>query len=224
MPTQRLLHEPSSSFVHCSQNWKKPACASGRGWGDRFESIHELRRWSVVKEKELPASATMWVNLRIIMLSKRRQTPKNTHRVNICMEVKEGQKSSMVMDGCKRVVSPSQEELARKESEGTLWVIKCSTSCFERWLKGSAQLPKLIKLLRAVHVTVCICVHAKLFQLCPTLCDPMDCSLPGSSVHGDSPGKNTGVGCPALLQGIFLTQVSNSYPLHLLHCRRVLYH
>ena len=31
-------------------------------------------------------------------------------------------------------------------------------------------------------------------QLCPTLCDPMDCSLPGPSVHGDSPGKNTGVG------------------------------
>ena len=28
------------------------------------------------------------------------------------------------------------------------------------------------------------CVHAKSFQLCPTLCDPMDHSLPGSSVHG----------------------------------------
>ena len=27
-------------------------------------------------------------------------------------------------------------------------------------------------------------------QLCPTLCNPVDCSLPGSSVHGDSPGKN----------------------------------
>ena len=37
-------------------------------------------------------------------------------------------------------------------------------------------------------------------QSCPTLCDSMDCSLPGSSVHGDSPGKNTGVGCYALLQ------------------------
>ena len=37
-------------------------------------------------------------------------------------------------------------------------------------------------------------------QSCPTLCDPMDCSLPGSSVHGDSPGKNIGVGCHALLQ------------------------
>ena len=35
----------------------------------------------------------------------------------------------------------------------------------------------------------------------PTLCNPMDCSPPGSSAHGDSPGKNTGVGCHALLQG-----------------------
>jgi len=34
-----------------------------------------------------------------------------------------------------------------------------------------------------------------------TLCNPMECGLPGSSVHGDSPGKNTGVGCHALLQG-----------------------
>ena len=46
-------------------------------------------------------------------------------------------------------------------------------------------------------------------QSCPTLCDPMDGSLPGSSVHGDSPGKNTRVDCHALLQGIFLTQGLN---------------
>ena len=32
---------------------------------------------------------------------------------------------------------------------------------------------------------------------------PMDCSPLGSSVYGDSPGKNTGVVCYALLQGIF---------------------
>ena len=38
-------------------------------------------------------------------------------------------------------------------------------------------------------------------QSCPTLCDPMDCIPPDSSVHGDSPGKNTGVGCHFLLQG-----------------------
>ena len=39
-------------------------------------------------------------------------------------------------------------------------------------------------------------------QSCPVLCDPMDCSPPGSSVRGDSPDKNTGVGFHALLQGI----------------------
>ena len=37
-------------------------------------------------------------------------------------------------------------------------------------------------------------------QSCPTLSDPMDCSLPGSSVHGDFPGKSTGVGCHCRLQ------------------------
>ena len=57
-------------------------------------------------------------------------------------------------------------------------------------------------------------------QSCPALFNPTDCSPQGSSVHGDSPGKNTGVGCHALLQGIFPTQGSN---LRLLHCRRILY-
>ena len=38
-------------------------------------------------------------------------------------------------------------------------------------------------------------------QLCPTLCNPMDRSPPGSSVHGGSPGKKTGVGGHVLLQG-----------------------
>ena len=56
-------------------------------------------------------------------------------------------------------------------------------------------------------------------QSCPTLCNPMDCSPLGFSVHGDSPGKNTGVGCHALLQGIFKTQELNPG----LHCRRILY-
>ena len=36
-------------------------------------------------------------------------------------------------------------------------------------------------------------------QSCPTLCEPMNYSLPGSSVHGNFPGKNTGVGCHFLL-------------------------
>ena len=43
-------------------------------------------------------------------------------------------------------------------------------------------------------------------QSCLTLCDPVDGSPPASSVHGESPGKNTGVVGHALLHGIFPTQ------------------
>ena len=68
------------------------------------------------------------------------------------------------------------------------------------------------------------CLHAKLLQSYLTLCNPMDCSPPGSSVHEDSPGKNIGLGCHALPEGIFLTQRSNPHLLHPLHCRQILYH
>ena len=66
-----------------------------------------------------------------------------------------------------------------------------------------------------------LCVWVLSCSVVSTLCDPMDCSPPGSSVHGDSPDKNTGVGCYALLQGIFPTQGSNP---GLPHCRQILYH
>ena len=55
-------------------------------------------------------------------------------------------------------------------------------------------------------------------KLYTTLCDPMDYQVPLSMGF---PGKNPGVGCHCLLQGIFLTQESN---LGLLHCRQILYH
>ena len=72
-------------------------------------------------------------------------------------------------------------------------------------------------LLKPSSDDVSLCLVA---QLCPTLCDPVDCGLPGFSVHGDAPGKNTGVGCYAFLQGIFPTQRSNP---GLPHCSRSLY-
>ena len=54
----------------------------------------------------------------------------------------------------------------------------------------------------------------------PTLCDPLDCSPPGSSLcPWDFPGKNTEVNCHFFLLGIFPTQGLN---LSLLHCRRIL--
>ena len=42
------------------------------------------------------------------------------------------------------------------------------------------------------------CMCAKFLQLCPTLCEPMDCGSPGSSVHGI---LQAGVGCHAFFQG-----------------------
>ena len=62
-----------------------------------------------------------------------------------------------------------------------------------------------------VHCTISTsCMHASLVvQSCSTLCNPLDCSLPGSSVHGTI---YTGVGCHALHQGIFQTQRSTPCP------------
>ena len=55
-----------------------------------------------------------------------------------------------------------------------------------------------------------------LLQSCLTLCDPMDCSPPGPSVHGDSPGKN-GSGLPGPPPGDFPNSGSEPASLHPLH-------
>ena len=72
----------------------------------------------------------------------------------------------------------------------------------------------------SVCVCVCVCVCVLVSQLCPTLCDPINCSPPGSSVHG-------------ILQARVLERVAIPFskglrdleidPL-LLHCRQILYH
>ena len=78
--------------------------------------------------------------------------------------------------------------------------------CYRVWVLAPPAVQNPSRLLHEIGIVT---------QSCPTLCDPMDCSSPGSSVHGESPGKNTGVGCHFRLQG------SN---LSLLHWRQILYH
>ena len=72
----------------------------------------------------------------------------------------------------------------------------------------------------AVHA----CLLSRFSQSCPTLCDPMDCSPLGSSVHRIIQAGILELGCHALRQGIFLTQGSNLPLLHLLQWQVVLYH
>ena len=63
-------------------------------------------------------------------------------------------------------------------------------------------------------VCVCTCVHA---QLCLTLCDPMDSSPPGSSIHGIFQARIPEIRSPFPPPGIFLTQELNPRLLYLLH-------
>ena len=71
---------------------------------------------------------------------------------------------------------------------------------------ASLYLPSLVSVSAPWPKCMCVC---SVTQSCPTPCNPMDCSPPGSSVHGIFPGKKTGVGCHFPLWGIFLTQELN---------------
>ena len=66
-----------------------------------------------------------------------------------------------------------------------------------------------------IHVWIPACMHATSLQSCLTLCNPMDCSLPGSSVHGILQARV--LEWVALLHGIFPNQGSNLHLLCLLH-------
>ena len=76
------------------------------------------------------------------------------------------------------------------------------------------SLQEWLYLLKSILIIEGVCLpfwcSGKSAQWCLTLCDPMVCPW-------NSPGKNTGVGCHSLLQGIFPTQGLNPRLLHLLH-------
>ena len=84
--------------------------------------------------------------------------------------------------------------------KGIIWIIYFFKSC-----------DVIFEIYRVTIIFNYFCAQS--LKLCLTLWGPMDCSLPGSSVW-NSPGKNTGVGCHFLFQGIFPTQGLNLCLLH----------
>ena len=86
--------------------------------------------------------------------------------------------------------------------------------------KSSSTGPRtFICLVNIYWMCVCVCVCVCVFSVpesCPTLCDPMDYSPPGSSVHGILQARilEWVVGSHSLLQGIFPIQGSNPGLLH----------
>ena len=73
----------------------------------------------------------------------------------------------------------------------------------------------IVKMLWYIYICAVLCLVT---QSCPSFWNPMGCNLPGSSVHGILQARILEwVGCHALLQGIFLTQLLNPHLLCLLH-------
>ena len=112
--------------------------------------------------------------------------------------------------------------IKKSSKQGKIWeklshprgVSGAMTKCGS-WTGSSSRKRTVGKNLRKPEYSMCLVT-----QSCLTLCNPMDCSPPGTSVHGDSSGRNTGVGRLSLLQEIFPTRELNQ---GLLHCRRILY-
>ena len=99
------------------------------------------------------------------------------------------------------------------------WSFSCTAGITYYLITFQTSRTKVWPLFSFCFCNLCLC--AKLLQLCPTLCDPVNCSLPGSSVHGILQARILEwLAMHALLQGIFQTQGSNP---GLLHCRWILY-
>ena len=108
------------------------------------------------------------------------------------------------------LIQPSLKHAAGVENT-TLWnslEVHAVPSITTRWRpypiydQTSQEMDKNFKDKSREFPTSSLCVPAKSLQSCPTLCDPMDCSLPSRLLcPWDSPSKNTGVGCCAFLQG-----------------------
>ena len=106
---------------------------------------------------------------------------------------------------------------------GRGWAIRGNSQRFS--YAKSCLAARSFRCCKCVCVCVCVCTHMKVkalvTRLCLTLCDPMDCSPPGSSVHEILQARILEWVAISLLQRIFPTERLN---LALPHCRQILYH
>ena len=97
-----------------------------------------------------------------------------------------------------------------KERSHKIWkyILKFSS---DSNIAACMKMDVYFKIWTEINITMfhVLCCAVLSHSVCPTLRDPMDCSLPGCSVYGVSPHKYTGVGCHMLLQEIFPTQGLN---------------
>ena len=128
--------------------------------------------------------STLWMNLENIIVCGRNQTTR---------------RGKSVETGSRWVVAKGWGLAGWRENEK--WLLREHGVQHENVLelrhsRDGCAAPNILNVLTLNTRYMCECLCA---QSCPTLFDPMDCSLPGSSVHRISPGKNTRVGCHVLL-------------------------
>ena len=95
------------------------------------------------------------------------------------------------------VLSPASSPASCRSPGSTCSGLQVSTDAFPCRAFFHVSLPTHCALQGMQTKSGIVCVHTRSLQSRPTLCNPMDCSPPGSFVH-DSPAKNTGAGCQAL--------------------------
>ena len=105
---------------------------------------------------------------------------------------------------------------------GSPWVSSCHTRTIPSALLGLADLPTADLRLLSLHIFTW--AHHTVAQSCLIIAAPRTLACQAPLCPWDFPGKNTGVSCHFLLQGIFPTQGLKLHLPHLLYFGWILYH
>ena len=161
-----------SALFRITKFWKQPWCPSVGEW---INKPGTSKQWNVIqcyKRNKLLSHEKTWGKPKHILLSERHKPEKAT----CCM-----------ISTIWHSVKGKTMKTVKKKKNQTSWGERDEQK-EHRGFSGQWNDPMI--LWRWTHACVC----AELLQSRWALCDPVDCSLPESPVHGNSPGKNTGVG------------------------------
>ena len=179
-----------------AKSWKQPRCSSVGEWVSKHWNIQTTEYYSVWKQMLYQSPSYKTWNA--LLLSERSQPGKAAeYMISAMWRPGKGITLETKKISCFQVLGRGRGEQAEHRErlgQGNSSVGRCKSRYMSLQVLQSLSRVWLLR--------------------------PPDCSLPGSSVHGDSLGKKTGVGRHFLLQGIFPTQDSNLGPLH---CRQILY-
>ena len=171
---------PATSFI-IAQTWKQSGCPSAGEWINKLWYIQTTEYYWVLKGNELFSHEETWRNLKCLSLNKGSQSEKAIHTLWFSLYAILGKNKTI--------------ETVKRLVVAKIWV-------GEGWIHRAQKIFKSVKLLCMILLNIMVdlrhlhlskpmkCPWSKevrwseLAQSCPTLCNPMDCSPPGSSFYG----------------------------------------